>query len=258
MREKGCGGCSLHPSHPFILIMKITDKTRFSLYCTPKVREFLAGVKDELPILVGVIPFGMIYGILALGAGLSKTDAQAMSAVVFAGSAQFMLVQLAGAGTPVLVMILTGLVINLRHALYSASVAPNTQHLSAPWKGVLAYLLTDEAYAVTITHYNKGGDGRLKHWYFLGAGLALWTSWQISSAVGIFLGAQIPPGWSLDFTLALTFIALVVPALEDRASVLAAVAAGMTAVLAFSLPYKLGLMIAAFVGIAVGLWSETR
>ena len=238
--------------------MKIIDKTRFSLYYNPKVREFLAGVKDELPILVGVIPFGMIYGILALAAGLSKIDAQAMSAVVFAGSAQFMLVQLAGAGTPVLVMILTGVVINLRHALYSASVAPHTQHLSAPWKGLLAYLLTDEAYAVTITHYNKGGDERLKHWYFLGAGLALWTSWQISSAVGIFLGAQIPPNWSLDFTLALTFIALVVPALEDRASVLAAVAAGMTAVLAFSLPYKLGLMIAAFVGIIVGLWSERR
>ncbi len=221
-------------------------------------REFLSGVRDELPILVGVVPFGMIYGILALGAGLKPTEAQAMSAVVFAGSAQFMLVQMASGATPALVMILTGFVINLRHALYSASMAPYMGHLRAPWKALLAYLLTDEAYAVTITHYNKGGEYKIKHWYFLGAGLALWTSWQISSAVGIFLGTRVPPQWSLDFTLALTFIALVVPALEDRASVLAAVVAGATAVLAFGLPYKLGLLTAALVGIVVGLWGEER
>ena len=147
---------------------------------------------------------------------------------------------------------------NLRHALYSASLAPYLSYLARPARTALAYLLTDEAYAVSISRFRRVDGGKLRHWYLFGAGLTLWTSWQISSAVGIFLGAQIPPGWSLDFTLALTFIALVVPALEDRASVLAAVAAGMTAVLAFSLPYKLGLMIAAFVGIAVGLWSETR
>ncbi|MBC8506826.1 MAG: AzlC family ABC transporter permease [Anaerolineales bacterium] len=223
-------------------------------------REFLAGVKGELPILVGVIPFGMIYGILALGAGLKPTEAQAMSAIVFAGSAQFMLVQMVSGATPALVMVLTGFVINLRHALYSASVAPYLGHLRAPWKALLAYLLTDEAYAVTITHYNKGGDDEVefKHWYFLGAGLALWTSWQISSAVGIFLGTRVPPEWSLDFTLALTFIALVIPALEDRASVFAAVAAGATSILAFGLPYKLGLLTAALVGIIVGLWGEER
>ncbi|MBM3145241.1 MAG: AzlC family ABC transporter permease [Chloroflexi bacterium] len=221
-------------------------------------REFLSGVKDELPILVGVIPFGMIYGILALGAGLTTIEAQAMSAVVFAGSAQFMVVQLAGVGAPALVMILTGLVINLRHALYSASVAPYLRHLSPLWKALLAYLLTDEAYAVTITHYNKGGEYRLKHWYFLGAGLALWSSWQISSMAGIFMGTRVPPEWSLDFTLALTFIALVIPALEDRASVLAAIAAGVAAVLAFGLPFKLGLMIAALIGILTGLWGEER
>ncbi len=223
-------------------------------------REFISGVKGELPILVGVVPFGMIYGILALGAGMSTGEAQAMSAVVFAGSAQFMLVQMAGAGTPTLVMVLTGFVINLRHALYSASVAPYLRHLSTPWKALLAYLLTDEAYAVIITHYNKADEGHanFKHWYYLGAGLALWSSWQISSAVGIFLGTRVPPEWSLDFTLALTFIALVIPALEDRASLLSAIAAGFTAVLAFDMPYKLGLLTAALVGILFGLWGEER
>jgi len=218
--------------------------------------EFLHGVKDELPILVGVIPFGMIYGILAISAGLSEAEAQAMSVIVFAGSAQFMLVQLAGIGTPALIMIVTGFVINLRHALYSASVAPHMRKLNPIWKTILAYLLTDEAYAVAITRYNREDESDRKYWYFLGAGLALWTSWQISTAVGVFLGAQVPPGWSLDFTLALTFIALVVPSLRDRPSLFAAISAGVVAVLAAGLPYKLNLIVAAMVGIIVGLWSE--
>ncbi|MBL6961871.1 MAG: AzlC family ABC transporter permease [Anaerolineales bacterium] len=198
----------------------------------------------------------MIYGILAISAGLSEAEAQAMSVIVFAGSAQFMLVQLAGIGTPALIMIVTGFVINLRHALYSASVAPHMRKLNPIWKTILAYLLTDEAYAVAITRYNREDESDRKYWYFLGAGLALWTSWQISTAVGVFLGAQVPPGWSLDFTLALTFIALVVPSLRDRPSLFAAISAGVVAVLTAGLPYKLNLIVAAMVGIIVGLWSE--
>ena len=220
--------------------------------------EFFQGVKGELPILVGVVPFGMIYGILALGAGLSEVEAQAMSVVFFAGSAQFMLVQLFGAGTPALVMILTGFVINLRHALYSASVAPHIKKLSPLWKTILAYLLTDEAYAVAITRYYKRDASPFKHWYFLGAGLALWTSWQISTAVGVFLGAQFPASWPLDFTLALTFIALVVPALRDRPSIFAATSAGAVALLVAGLPYKLNLIVPDIVGIIVGLWIEKK
>jgi len=221
-------------------------------------KEFLDGIKGELPILLGVTPFGMIYGVLAVGAGLSSWDAQAMSSVVLAGSAQFMLVQLVSLGTPTLMMILTGFVINLRHALYSASIAPYTKHLSSLWKALLSYLLTDEAYAVAIMHYQREGDVRNKHWYFLGAGLALWICWQISTAAGIFLGTQVPASWGLDFTLSLTFIALAVPAINDRPSLLSALSAGLTALLARGLPYKLGLIAAALVGIGVGLWSEKR
>jgi 4-azaleucine resistance transporter AzlC len=221
-------------------------------------QEFLLGVRDELPILVGVIPFGMIYGILALSAGVDAGAAQAMSAIVFAGSAQFMIVQLVGIGAPAAVMIITGFVINLRHALYSASVAPYVRHLNPAWKAVLAYLLTDEAYAVTITHYRQEGELHYKHWYFLGSGLALWTSWQLSTAAGIFLGAQVPASWGLEFTLALTFIALVVPHIKDRPSLLAALTAGLVSVFAAGLPYKLSLLTAGLAGIIVGLWSEQR
>lgn len=223
-----------------------------------KRSEFFDGIKGELPILLGVAPFGMIYGVLARGAGMSAWDAQAMSSVVFAGSAQFMLVQLINLGTPALMMILTGLIINLRHALYSASISPYTKHLSPLWKAGLSYLLTDEAYAVVVMHYQKKTDIKYKHWFFLGAGLVLWSCWQLSTAAGIFLGAQVPASWGLDFTLALTFIALAVPSINDRPSLLAALSAGATALLARGLPYKLGLIAAAFVGIAVGLWSEQR
>ncbi len=224
---------------------------------TPR-NQFWAGVRAELPILVGVFPFGMIFGVLALQANMTPIAAQAMSSILFAGSAQFIAAQLIGNSVPALVIILTIAVVNLRHALYSASVAPYIQKLNPVWKGILAYLLTDEAYAVAITHYDKEGETPNGHWYFLGAGLALWTAWQISTAAGILLGAVIPSSWSLDFTLVLTFIALVWPTLKDRAAVAAALSAGVIAVLAYHLPYKLGLLAAAFVGILVGFWVEKR
>ena len=223
-------------------------------------KEFFFGVRAELPILIGVVPFGMIYGVLAIGAGLPPLAAQAMSAIVFAGSAQFLATGLYAAGAPGMVIVLTTGVVNLRHALYSASIAPYTRRLSLAWKGLLAYLLTDEAYAVTITHYLTGGTDaeaiQYKHWFFLGAGLALWSAWQASTAVGILMGSVIPSSWSLDFTLALTFIALVVPNIKDWAGLLAALAAGVTAVLAAGLPYKLGLVVASLVGITVGMLVE--
>ena len=200
----------------------------------------------------------MIYGVLALQAGIERAPAQAMSAILFAGSSQFIAAQLYGSGTPAVVIVLTAFVVNLRHALYSASLAPYIQHLSAPWKGILAYLLTDEAYAVVITRYTQQGVQPLTHWFFLGAGLGLWSCWQISTALGIFLGAQIPAAWALDFTLALTFIALVVPALKDRPAVAAAVTGGLAAVIFYPLPYKLGLIAAALCGIGAGLWSEMK
>jgi 4-azaleucine resistance transporter AzlC len=206
--------------------------------------------------LLGVVPFGMIYGVLALGAGLAAPVAQAMSAIVFAGSAQFVTTQITAAGAPSLVVILTVVVVNLRHALYSASVAPYLKALDLKWKVILSYLLTDEAYAVAITHYRDGDAPGNKHWFFLGAGLTLWSGWQLSTAAGVFLGARIAPSWNLDFTLALTFVALVVPMLTDRASVAAAVAGGAVAVLGLGLPYKLGLMLAAVVGVGTGMVAE--
>jgi 4-azaleucine resistance transporter AzlC len=220
--------------------------------------EFWKGVRDETPILLGVVPFGLLYGALAISAGVSNGAAQAMSAIIFAGSAQFIAAQLVGAGTAGVVIVMVVFVVNLRHALYSASVAPYVRHLNTFWKVLLSYLLTDEAYAVTITHYNREGESPTRHWYFLGAGLTLWASWQLSTAAGIFIGAQIPPAWPLGFILPLTFIALVVPAIKDKAGMLAAVVAAVIGLLAAGLPYKTGLLLAAVVGILTGLLVEGK
>ncbi|HMD89072.1 MAG TPA: AzlC family ABC transporter permease [Anaerolineaceae bacterium] len=221
-------------------------------------KEFWNGARDELPILLGVVPFGLIFGALAINSHLTITAAQAMSAVIFAGSAQFIAVQMIGAGASALVIVVVVFVVNLRHALYSASLAPHVKHLKTGWKMLLAYLMTDEAYAVTITHYNQASDPTNKHWYFLGAGLTLWSTWQISTALGIFIGARLPQNWPLGFALPLTFIALVVPALKDRTSVAAASLAGLVGLLTLNFPYKTGLLLAALIGILTGLWVEGR
>jgi predicted branched-subunit amino acid permease len=179
-----------------------------------------------------------------------------MSSIVFAGSAQFITTQLVHETAPGFVIVLTIAVVNLRHMLYSASLAPYLASLPARWKTLLSYLLTDEAYAPTILHYEKEGITRYGHWFLLGAGASLWLNWQISTALGIFLGAAIPDSWSLDFALPLTFIAMVVPVLKNRAMIAAALSAGVVALLAFSLPYKLGLILAALIGILAGTILE--
>ncbi len=219
--------------------------------------EFLAGVRAVLPLIPGVAPFGLVYGTLALGAGLSVGMAQAMSCIVFAGSSQFVIAQLVGGGAPVVIIGMTAIVFNLRHLLYSASIAPFLMPLRPRWKWLLGYLLIDEAYAFAIIHYQQAGTPVHRHWYFLGAGVTLWSIWQISTAAGIVAGAYVPSGWSLDFTIPLTFIALVVPSLSDRAGIAAALIAGLVAVLAAGVPFNLGLIIATLVGMLVGVAVES-
>jgi 4-azaleucine resistance transporter AzlC len=217
-----------------------------------------AGVRAELPLLLGVAPFGMIYGVLALSSGIEPLPAQMMSSIVFAGSAQFITAQLVRDLVPGVVIVSTIAIVNLRHLLYSASVAPYIRGLSMRWKLLLSYLLTDEAYATTILQFEKEGKNLHTHWFFLGAGLALWTTWQVSTAVGILVGRTLPDSWPLDFALPITFIALIMPSLKDRPAIAAALSAGFLALLAYTLPYKLGLMLAGIVGILVGTILEMR
>lgn len=220
-------------------------------------KYFWEGVRAEFPLLIGVFPFGMIYGALALNAGISSFASQMMSSIVFAGSSQFVTAQLVHEAAPGFVIILTIAVVNLRHMLYSASLAPYLKNLSLKWKFLLSYLLTDEAYAPSIIKYEKEGVNPFSHWFLLGAGFSLWFTWQVSTALGIFLGTEMPEDIPLEFALPLTFIAMVVPILKKRPMVAAAISAGITALLAYHLPFKLGLILAALVGIAVGTALES-
>ncbi len=222
-------------------------------------QEFRAGVLALAPLLVGVIPFGMIYGALALANGLSPAAALAMSTILFAGSAQFLFCQLLGVGAPATVIVAEVGLLNLRHALYSAALAPRIAHLPRRWKLVLAYLLTDEAFAAISQREAAGKAGSQHRWFYLGAGLALWGGWQLSTAAGVVLGARLPAHWPLDFALPLTFIAIIAPLIRSQAMLAAATVSGIVALLAAGLPFKLGLLAAALAGMAAGWWlAEAR
>jgi 4-azaleucine resistance transporter AzlC len=219
--------------------------------------EFRAGVRNLAPILLGVAPFGLVFGVLALANGLTPAQAFATSSVIFAGSSQFVLAQLAGLGAPAVVMVSSVGLVNLRHALYSASLAPHVAHLPLRWKLGLAYLLTDEAFAAVVGRYARD-RGPNRHWYFLGAGLALWTGWQLSTAVGIAAGAELPRTIPLEFALPLTFIAIAVPLVRTRPALLAALVASGVALATAGWPYKLGLMLSAVAGILAGWLASGR
>ncbi len=220
-------------------------------------REFLHGVRDQLPILMGVIPFGIIFGALARSAGIPVLESQAFSLLIFAGSSQFIAAGLVGEGVPALVVVFTILLVNIRHLLYSASLAPHLARLNLRWKIALSWLLTDEAFVVAAARYRRPDEG-YPHWYFLGTGLTLWGSWQISTFTGISLGAILPGTSLLDFALPLTFLALLIPTLADRTTLIVALSGGVLALLLASLPFKLGLLIAVLVSVGLGVWIESR
>lgn len=227
-----------------------------------RLSEFLAGCRDEAPLQLGVVPFGMLYGIGALAAGMPAWLAQAASAVVFAGAAQLVIVQMLAAGAGALPIGLTAGLLNLRHVLYSVSMAEHVRHLPRRWRMLLAYLLTDEAYAVAILRYQSrpqpeaGPDNR--HWYFLGCGFTLWSTWQLSTAAGLLFGATVPAEWDIDFAVPLTFIALLTLLMRERAGQAAALVAAVAALALAALPFRLGLVVAIVLGLLAGVMAAKR
>lgn len=219
--------------------------------------EFITGMKAAVPLLLGVAPFGLIVGVSAAGAGLSTLEASAMSILVFAGASQLAALELIGAGAAAPIVWLTVALVNARFLMYSASLAPHWQRLSAGWKGLMAYVLTDQAYALSLIRYegHRPSDPR---GYYLGMSIVLWSTWQTTTIAGAALGATIPEGWSLDFAVPLIFLSLLAPVIRDKAGAGAAASAGIVAVLALELPFNMGLAIAALSGIAVGTLVEAR
>lgn len=226
---------------------------------SPK-REFWTGARDILPLIIGAIPFGIIFGTLATTSGLSPAGTLGMSALVFAGSSQFIAAGLIAAKTGWLLIVLTTFVVNLRHLLYAVSLVPYVKTLSQRWKIPLAFLLTDESFAVVIRRYESLEPSPYKHWYYLGAALAMYLNWQLCTVLGITLGQLIPNAtdWGLDFAMSVTFIGMVIPYLKNKPMVIAVVVAGLIALVGAPLPHKLGLMLAALSGITAGVVSEKQ
>ena len=219
--------------------------------------EFWQGVRDELPLMFGVIPFGLVFGVIGIESGLTSVQTILLSSILFGGASQVVFAQLWVGGVPALILGSSVCVINIRHVLYSASVASYLQHLSLGWRLLLGYLLTDEAYAVSIRRFTDGCSGKFQHFHLLGSGSLLWASWQTSTIAGVVVGETIPESWSLTFAIPLTFIAIIAPIMRTRAEIAAAVSAGILAIVGQSLPWNSWLVIAALGGIAAG-WQVNR
>ena len=218
-------------------------------------KDFIAGAQGALPILIGVVPFAMITGVAAANVGLTFFETLGMSVIVFAGASQVVVFQLMSTGSPWIIMVLTAWVINLRFTMYSATLAPYLQKLSVWQKAILAYMLSDQAFGISLSHFVV--NEKVSHrWFYSGAALTIWVAWQISAIIGTLLGALVPASWGFDFAFPLSFMALMFAALRDRPTVVAALAGGIIAVLAKELPYNTGLVLATFLGIAAGYLTE--
>jgi len=217
--------------------------------------DLAAGVRDVSPLMLGIVPFALVAGIAAVDAGLGLAEAVGMSVIVFAGASQLAALELLGENAPLAVVVGTAAVINLRMLMYSASIAPHFAEYGRRLRAGLAYLLTDQAYALSVAEFDANPE-RSRWRYYFGAAASLWIVWQVGTVAGVVLGAGVPDAWGLTFAVPLVFLALLVPAMKDRPTTAAGVAGGAVAVVAAGLPLNLGLLVGALSGIAAGLIVE--
>ncbi len=213
----------------------------------------LSGSRSVLPILLGVVPFGLVTGAGTVAIGVSAPGAILMSLLVFAGTAQLVAVELLGSSAPFLVVVATALIVNLRFLMYGASLATHFPRLPAGWRSGLAYLLSDQAYVVSVARFRDALPERERPWFYLGAGLTLWSTWQVSFAIGALAGAQVPAAWSLEFAVPLTLLALLPGGLAERSSLVAGLVTAVAVLFADALPLRLGLVVAILVGVGAGM-----
>lgn len=214
------------------------------------------GLRVMMPMVPGVIPFAVTAGLAAVDAGLSPAAALASSVLIFAGASQLAAMQLIdGGGLPV-VILLTAWIINLRFAMYSASLAAHFAPLPKRWKWPLSYLLTDQAYALTILRAQQHHHEGHLHWFYVGGAVLMWLVWQSGTLLGILVGGQVPQSWGLGFAVPLIFLGLLVPAVHNRPTLVAALVGGLVATLAHALPMNLGLFLGAVSGIAAGVLAD--
>ncbi|MFY0682811.1 MAG: AzlC family ABC transporter permease [Thalassovita sp.] len=225
---------------------------------------FWQGFRDGAPFILVIVPFGILFGVLASEAGLNLFETLSFSVLVLAGAAQFTALQLINDHVPTLIIVTSALAVNLRLAMYSASLTPHFGGASMPMRALLAYLTIDQNYSTSIIAFEDNPTWGLpeKTAYFMGSTLSVSPAWIIFTAAGALLGTGIPPEFALDFAVPITFLAMIAPMLKTpahRAAALSAVVASLS--FAF-LPYSLGVLVGGSVGMIVGarveLWQEKR
>ena len=221
---------------------------------------FTEGVRDAWPVLLAIIPFGLVVGVSAIEVGLSVAPAIGMSYIVYAGSAQLAALQLIGIGSPVLVILFTTLLFNLRFMLYSATFAHHLARAPWPLRLLMAALMTDQSMALGSRRFGQHPERGGRIAYYMGSAVPVWLVWTSASTVGVLLGTTVPSGLSLDFAVPLVFLSLWVLAMVRGSPPVwvAGLVAATVAVATKGLPLNLGLVVAALAGIAAGLGWESR
>lgn len=216
------------------------------------------GVRAAIPFILVVMPFGMLFGVIGTEAGLNIAEVMGFSLLVIAGAAQFTAVQLMTENAPVLVILASALAVNLRMAIYSASIAPYLGQLPVWQKAISAYFLVDQTYALSVAQFQANPDMplRARLAYHLGAATPCCLCWYPATWLGAVIGTRIPPEYALDFALPITFLALVAPGLTSLAHVAAALTATALALALIGMPFSLGTIVAALCAMVVGAQTE--
>lgn len=221
--------------------------------------SMLAGAREVAPIILGIIPFGLVAGAAVIEAGFTLTEAVGMSLFVNAGASQLAATALFREGAPLVVVIGTALVINTRMLIYAASLAPVlVPHVKSRWGlALLGHPLVDQAYAAVMT------SGRYRDVaivpYYVGSWLILAIVWQISNIIGALAGSFVPAEWSLDFAVPLVFLAMLAPALKHRVDLETALVTGVAAAwLVPVMPMQTGLLLAIVAGMVWGAWRHVE
>ena len=220
-----------------------------------KLEVFKQGILEELPLQLGVFPFGFIYGITAIESGLTPMQAFLMSSIIFGGASQIAFVQLISNATPFGVLVTTVGAINSRHFLYSISMMEFLKNLSIKWRIVLAYLLTDEAYAISIRRFINEPNTSFLHFHLLGTGITLFFSWQISTLIGVLLGGDLPQFLDLQFIIPLTFIAIIIPMIKSISTFLVVIASAFSGLILKSLDINFWIIVSGMIGVMTGMVS---
>jgi len=217
-----------------------------------KSKTLFKGITDVSPLMIPVVPFGIIYGVIGMELGLSPYMTFGMSVIIFGGASQIVLLQLFSAGASSFVTISSVGAVNSRHLLYGAVFSEHLSNLKLIWKIILSYVLIDQAFAVSNNYFKNNKNNKNKHYHLLGAGFTCWTIWQISTILGIVLGSIVPEELGLSFTISLTFLALLINDLRKFKNVIVMLVSGVVAIIGYAtVPFKAYIIVAALSALVV-------